>query len=214
MSPAAVGPFAEQARLTFGSFAMYPNTDGTLSFQFAHLLPALLAEAHDLGGDRLMFAATPLIGRESRCSRSSSPAWRLLRNPYVALAALVSFAFLLPEVSFSRDTYSEIPMQVLLFTALWILTDRGAFRPAAGRRWSPACSSGMLQAARIDALVALTGVPRAVRDHLDPRRRARSAVGRDERGRVRGRLDPGLVLGFTDVRLRSQQLHPRPAAAT
>ena len=124
---AAVGPFARQPGLTFGSFAMYPNKSGTLSFQFAHLLPALLAEAHDLGGDRLMFAATPIIGGAALLAFFVA-AWRLLRNPFVALAAVVSFAFLLPEISFSRDSYSEIPMQVLLFTALWILADLGTFR--------------------------------------------------------------------------------------
>src|SRR5207302_735593 len=41
----AVGPFAHQAGLTFASNAMYQNHDGSLSFQFAHLLPAVLAEA-------------------------------------------------------------------------------------------------------------------------------------------------------------------------
>ena len=133
-----------------------PTRGGTLSFQFAHLLPALLAEAHNLGGDRLMFAATSLLSGVALLAFFVA-AWRLVRNPFVALAALVSFAFLLPEVSFSRDTYSEIPMQVLIFTGLWILVDRAAFRRprlalVAG------LVLGMLQAARIDALAVLTGL--------------------------------------------------------
>ena len=198
---AATGPFAHQAGLTFGSFAMYTTPNGTLSFQFAHLLPALLAEAHGLGGDRLMFAATPLLSGVALLAFFVA-AWRLLRNPYVALAALVSFAFLLPEVSFSRDTYSEIPMQVLIFTGLWILADRQAFRRprvalVAG------LVLGMLQAARIDALAALTGLALLfaimwlAADEHDRRPVALSAaacgIG----------LVPGVVLGFTDVWLRS-----------
>ena len=198
---AAVGPFAHQAGITFGSFAMYSTPNGTLSFQFAHLLPALLAEAHSLGGDRFMFAATPLLSGVALIAFFVA-AWRLLRNPYVALAALVAFAFLLPEVSFSRDTYSEIPMQVLIFTGLWLLADRQAFRQprvalAAG------LVLGMLQAARIDALAALTGLAllfAIMWVAADPRDRRSVAVSGIACG---AGLVPGVVLGFTDVWLRS-----------
>jgi hypothetical protein len=198
---AAVGPFARQPALTFGSFGMYPSRGGTLSFQFAHLLPALLAEAHNLGGDRLMFAATPLLSGVALLAFFVA-AWRLVRNPFVALTALVSFAFLLPEVSFSRDTYSEIPMQVLIFTGLWILVDRAAFRRprlalVAG------LVLGMLQAARIDALAALTGLAPLfavlwlVADARDRRSVALSGAA------LGIGLVPGVVLGFADVALRS-----------
>ena len=108
------------------------RSGGLLSFQFAHLLPALLAEAHLLGGDRLMFVATPMIGGVALLAFFVA-AWRLFRSSFVALAALVSFAFLLPVISFSRDSYSEIPLQALVFTALWIL-DRSRLVPPAARR--------------------------------------------------------------------------------
>lgn len=198
---AAVGPFAHQPSLTFSSYAMYSTAGGTLSFQFAHLLPALLAEAHSVGGDRLMFAATPLLSGVALLAFFVA-AWRLLRYPFVALAALVSFAFLLPEVWFSRDAYSEIPMQVVIFTGLWILIDRDAFRRprialVAG------LVLGMLQAARIDALAALTGLALLfaivwlVTDLHDRRSVVKSAaacgIG----------LIPGVALGFIDVWLRS-----------
>jgi hypothetical protein len=200
---AAVGPFAHQPGVTFGSFAMYPNKSGTLSFQFAHLLPALLAEAHGLGGDRLMFAATPLISGAALLAFFVA-AWRLLRNPYVALAALVSFAFLLPELSFSRDSYSEIPMQLMLFTALWILTDLDAFvRPRV--TFVAGVLLGMLQAARIDALVSLMGVGllfALMWLRADGHDRRRVAVGA---GACAVGLVPGVVLGVTDVTLRSNQ---------
>jgi hypothetical protein len=198
---AAVGPFAHQPSLTFGSFAMYPTAGGVLSFQFAHLLPALLAEAHNVGGDRLMFAATPLLSGVALLAFFVG-AWRLLRNPYVALAALVSFAFLLPEVSFSRDAYSEIPMQVLIFTGLWILTDREMFRrPRIALLVGLVL--GMLQAARIDALAALTGlavlfaIMWLAADARDRRSVALSGAA------CAAGLVPGVVLGFTDVWLRS-----------
>jgi len=200
---AAVGPFAHQPGISFQSFAMYANKSGTLSFQFAHLLPALLAEAHGLGGDRLMFASTPLIGGAALLAFFVA-AWRLLRNPYVALAAVVSFAFLLPEVSFSRDSYSEIPMQLMLFTALWILTDLGVFLlPRV--IFVVGVLLGMLQAARIDALVSLTGVAVLfalmwLRAGVRDRRRVALSAGACAIGLV-----PGIVLGFSDVTLRSNQ---------
>ena len=201
--PAAVGPFARAPGLTFASFAMYTNTHGTLSFQFAHLLPALLAEVHNIGGDRLMFAGSPLLGGIALLAFFVA-AWRLVRDPYAALAALVSFAFLLPVVSFSRDSYSEIPMQVLVFTALWILADRGAFlRPRVAL--VAGLFLGMLQAARIDGLVALTGVALLfaimwiVAGAPDRRSVALSA------GACGLGLVPGVVLGFVDVSLRSSQ---------
>ena len=164
---------------------MYPNASGTLSFQFAHLLPALLAQAHVLGGDRLMFAATPMIGGVALLAFFVA-AWRLLRNPFVALAALVSFAFLLPVVSFSRDSYSEIPMQLLVFTALWILTDRVPFlRPRV------AFVAGLFlghAAGRADRRARRPHRPRAVvRGDVVASRIPRPPVGRGERGRVRGR---------------------------
>ncbi len=199
---AAVGPFASQPGIVLGSFGMYPR-GGVLSFQFAHLLPSLMAMAHDIGGDRLMFASVPALGGAALLAFFVA-AWRLVREPVVALAALVAFAILLPELSFSRDAFSEIPLQVLLFTALWIFADRRAFRRprvalVAG------LLLGLLQAARIDALVVLIGLPPlfAVMWLLaDPRHRG--AVARSAGACALG-LVPGVVLGFTDVALRSHQ---------
>jgi len=199
---AAVGPFLTQPGLVFGSFGMYPS-GGYLSFQFAHLLPALLAEAHDVGGDRLMFAAGPALGGLALLAFFVA-AWRLVREPIVALVALIAFALLLPEISFSRDAFSEIPLQVLLFTALWILADRRAFRrPRVA--FVAGLLLGMMQAARIDALVGLTGlallfaVMWLVADVRNRRAVARSA------GFCALGLVPGLALGAVDVSLRSHQ---------
>ena len=202
----AVGPFAHHAGLLFGSNAMYQSHDGSLSFQFAHLLPAVLAEGRSLGGDRLMFATPGLLAGVALLAFFVA-AWRLLRNPYVALAALVTFAFVMPEVSFSRDTYSELPTQIFLFSALWILADRHALRRprvalVAG------LLLGLLQATRIDAMAAMIGLPPlfAVTWILaDERNRRSIAVSA---GACAIGVLPGLVLGFTDVSQRAgQYLH-------
>ena len=167
---------------------MYPTSRGVLSFQFAHLLPALLGQAQLIGGDRLMFAAPPVIGGAALLAFFVA-AWRLLRNGIVALGALVCFAFLLPEVSFSRDSYSEIPMQVLVFTALWILTDRGTFlRPRIAL--VAGLFLGLLQAARIDGLVSLTGVGLLFAVMWLVTAFDRPPARRTERGRVRARDHP------------------------
>jgi hypothetical protein len=197
---AAVGPFASAPGLAFDSFAMYPNSHGVLSFQFAHLLPALLAQAQIIGGDRLMFVASPLLAGAALLAFFVA-AWRLVRDGVVALAALVCFAFLLPVVSFSRDSYSEIPLQVLVFTALWILADRGTFlRPRVAL--VAGLFLGLLQSTRIDGLVALTGVGLlfAIMWLISGTGRRRVALSA---GAVGLGMIPGVVLGFTDVMLRS-----------
>ena len=198
-----VGPFAHQTSLTFSSFGMYQNHDGTLSFQFAHLLPSLLALAQRIGGDRLMFA-TPALLAGTALLALWVVAWRLLRYPFVALAAIVAFAFVLPEVSFSRDTYSEIPTQVVLFTALWMLIDRNVLR-----RPRLALVAGLflgaMQGIRIDALAAMLGLPALFAlawirsDETDRPLVLRSAIA------CGAGLIPGLVIGFADVILRSHQ---------
>jgi len=199
---AAVGPFLGQPGLVFGSFGMYPS-GGYLSFQFAHLLPALLAAAHDIGGDRLMFAGGPALGGVALLAFFVA-AWRLVREAIVALVALVTFALLLPQISFSRDALSEIPVQILLFTGLWIFTDRRAFRrPRVALVGGLVL--GMMQAARIDALVALTGLPIlfAVMWLLADTRN-RGAVARSAGACALG-IVPGVALGVVDVWTRSHQ---------
>ena len=196
-----IGAFAHQSRLTFFSNAMYANHDGSLSFQFAHLLPTVLAEAHRVGGDRLMFATPALLSGIALLAFFIA-AWRLLRNRYVALAAVVSFAFIIPEVSFSRDTYSELPTQVLLFTGLWVLADRRALRRPRVALFV-GVMLGLLQAVRIDAIAELLGLPVlfAVTWILaDERNRRSIAVSA---GACAIGVLPGVVLGFTDLGLRA-----------
>ena len=57
-----VGPFAREPTVGFDSQAVYQMPDGALQFQFAHLLPVILAEAHAIAGDRGLFHAPELLG--------------------------------------------------------------------------------------------------------------------------------------------------------
>ena len=131
-------------------------------------------------------------------------AWRFVGNPYGALGAVVAFAFLLPQVVFSRDMYSELPTQVLLFTALWILLDRAnLFRPRVV--FLAALLLGLIQAARIDALALLFGLPLVFAfTYLSVRSPPRGAVTRSAVACVAG-LAPGMALGFADLMVRSPQ---------
>jgi hypothetical protein len=194
-----VGPFADEPSLRFSSFAVY-DSDGELTFQFAHGLPVILAQAHRIGGDDLMFAVPGLLAAAALLSLFVA-AWRFTRNGLVALAAVVAFAFVIPEISFSRDTYSEIPSQVLLFTVLWILIDARCLERARAALVA-GLLLGALQMIRIDAFALMLGVPvlfavAACRADAN-RRRVLVAAGACFAGAV-----PGVVIGYADLRLRS-----------
>jgi hypothetical protein len=152
-----VGPFAQEPTVGFDSAAVFQMPDGSLQFQFAHLLPVMLAESYSIAGNSGLFHTPELLGGIALLAFFVL-AWRLLRRPLFALSAVLALAFILPEVSFSRDSYSEIPSQILLFTALWLLVT-----PRVLPRWRVAFAAGLflgaLEAVRIDAIVFLIGVP-------------------------------------------------------
>ena len=79
-------------------------------------------------------------------------------HPIAALGATVCLGLTMPQVAFSRDSTTEIPMQVLLFTAVWLLCD-----PRTLRRLGPAFVAGfflgLLQAIHIDGLAFVVGLP-------------------------------------------------------
>ncbi len=195
---ARVGPFATEPKLDFVSAAVYVMPDGTLQYQFAHLLPVLLAEAYSVAGNRGLFHAPALLSGVALLSFFVL-AWKLLRRPWFALAATLALAFSMPEVSFSRDTYSEIPSQVLLFTAIWLLTTDQEIR------WPVALTAGLflgaLEAVRIDALVFLIGIPPLLAvlwiRHRGTDRGRRYALARG--GAFVAGLVPGMALGLDDL---------------
>jgi hypothetical protein len=174
-----------------------------LEFSLSHMLPALLAEAQGIGGDHLMFLAAPIMSGLALIAFYAL-ALRLTRHPPAALGATACLAFLMPQVSFSRDTTSEIPTQVLLFTAVWLLCD-----PKTWRAPRAALCAGLLlgavQAMHVDGLAYMLGLPLAA-----------AAVAIDVRAR-HGRgvragiawlsigLVPGLALSAVDLTLRDRR---------
>jgi hypothetical protein len=192
-----VGPFAQDHSLVFFSYAVYDMPDGSIQFQFSHLLPVVLAGAFNIGGNTGLFHMPELLGGIALLAFFVL-AWRLFRRPLFALSAMLALAFIIPQVSFSRDTYSEIPSQVLLFTAIWLLVSKKVL-PS----WRIAMVAGLflgaMQATRIDALIFFAGVPpifalawlRAAREE---RRRVLLSIGAFAVG-----VAPGMVIGFIDL---------------
>ena len=154
--PAFVAPFAKGAPFVATSTGMKQHGQH-LEFDLSHMLSALLAEAQNLGGNRLMFLTVPLLGGISLLVFYLLAA-RLLRHPFAALAATATLAVLMPQVSFSRDSTSEIPTQILLFSAIWLLYDRRTLR-SAGTAFCAGVVLGLVQAIHGDGLAFLLGVP-------------------------------------------------------
>jgi hypothetical protein len=122
---AKAGPFRGQNAPQFPDIGMGRARKVPLELQFhaSHLLPALLAEAYALGGDQGMFALPAWLGAIALLEFFVL-AWRLFRHPFFALVAVAALAVMLPEVSFARDAYTEIPTQIFVFGALALLVDK------------------------------------------------------------------------------------------
>jgi len=131
--------------------------------QFFHLLPVVLAAASWLGGTSLLLLVNPVLGAFSLlafyafAARVVRPAWALL--------CMASLAVLLPQLHFSRDAFSEIPSQLLVFAGLALLWDvTGPRRPAGWPELAGGLVTGLVLGgsamARIDAFLYL--VPLAV----------------------------------------------------
>ena len=151
-----VGPFANNPSVIATSTGMKVRGDH-LEFDLSHMLSAVLAEAHNLGGNRLMFAAVPILSGFALLAFYRLAA-RLLQQPIAALGATATLALIMPQVSFSRDSTTEIPIQVLLFTALWMLCDRRTLRTPR-LAFVAGFLLGIVQAIHIDGLVFIIGLP-------------------------------------------------------
>ena len=139
--------------------------------QFFHLLPVLLAVATWLGGTTLLLLVTPLLGAASLLAFYAFAA-RVLRPPW-ALLSTAGLAVLLPQLHFSRATFSEIPSQLLVFAGLALLWDvtgpRAAGRTssaAGGRALAGGLVTGLVLGgsamARIDAFLYLVPIAAAL----------------------------------------------------
>jgi hypothetical protein len=193
-----VGPFASAPGIVFDSYGVYKMPNGTLQFQFAHLLPVVLAEAFAIKGNAGLFHGPELLGGIALLAFFVF-AWRLFRRPLFALSAMLALAFIIPQVSFSRDSYSEIPSQILLFTGLWLIVT-----PRMLPRWRIAFIGGLfigsLEATRIDAIAFLIGIPvlLLIAFLRTDRGQARRVMLASIAAFVAG-LVPGMTLGLIDL---------------
>jgi len=156
--------YSDNPTLVYAGAGYFPSQDEpTLYPQFFHLLPVLLAVADWLGGTQLALVVTPILGAFSLLAFFAFAA-RVVR-PVWALLAMTTLAVLLPQLHFSRDFFSEIPSQLLVFAGLALLWDVTGER----RRTGAAALAGGLVAglvlggstmARIDAFLYL--IPLAV----------------------------------------------------
>ncbi len=193
---AAVGPFAHNPAVSVSSAGLSRSGDH-LNFSLAHFLPVLLAEAQGIGGDGFMFALVPILGGAALLAFYVL-ARRVLRRPIAALGAMLCLAFLIPQLSFTRDSMTEIPVQVLLFVSIWMLIDRRVLLHR-GAAFAAGFLLGVVQALHIDGLAFLVGLPFVglivwLRSEPDARR----VVGRSIIACGLG-VAAGVGLGFLDL---------------
>lgn len=198
---AATGAFDGRDDLTAAAGGMHDagDDDGHLHFQGGHFLPVLLATAHRVGGDDLMFRVPVLLVAVGLLAVYAL-AVRLTRRPWAAFAGTALFAVSLPFAAVARDTYSEAAMLPLLWGGLWLWTvavDRGSARPA--------LIAGLLVGAtamtRIDAVAVLIAVPIALLVLFRSRSRPPSAGPLT--ATFVGGVIAAVLVGVLDLRLRS-----------
>ncbi len=148
-----------------------------------------------------MFATVPILGGVALLMFYLL-ARRLLHAPLAALGAMLCLAFLMPQVSFTRDSTTEITMQVLLFAAVWLLADPRTLCHR-GPAFVVGYLAGTLEAVHIDGLVFLLGLPFVVaivwlRARDGDRQRLLQVFASCALG-----LAVGLTIGFVDLVQRS-----------
>lgn len=190
------------SNLALGSGGLFPQPNGTLLFQFAHMLPVLMAQGYALGGNALMFRVPALLGAISLCV-VYRVACEVIRRPLIALTAVVALAVSLPELAFTRDSFTEPLQQLLIWSGIWLLLQ-------AYRRWSPDCGFvaglfiGATLMAHVDAIAYLVPLPAlgALAWLVD-----RGRVGSVRVLKLLGAVLVGAVLaaalGYFDLRYRS-----------
>ena len=163
---------------------------------FMHLLPQALAVASWVGGPQALLWMNALLSGAALLAVFAFAA-RLFRRPLWALLAMTALAVSLPQLHFSRDTFSEIPAQLLVFAGLALVHDavhrrRDALLPGL----VPGLVLGVSCLARIDAffylvpLVVLATVLALAGMRL---RAAGLALG----------VTVGAVFGYVDLRVGS-----------
>jgi hypothetical protein len=162
---------------------------------FMHLLPQVLAVASWAGGPRALLWSNAVLSGLALLAVFAFGA-RLLGRPGWALVAMTALALSLPQQHFSRDTFSEIPAQLLVFAGLALLLDAIARR----RGLLPALCAGLVLGvsciARIDAFFYLVPLV-AFAAVLALAGRGRAAAG------LTGGVAVGALVGYADLRIGS-----------
>ena len=163
---AAVGPFADADTVDPASALGFfpegypddPSPTSELQPQFVHLYPALLGTVNGLAGDRAAQMVPAVMGGLALLAlfvlgTRWMPIW-------AAAGATIAVSVSLPQAFFSRDTFSEVPVQAFLCGGIALAA--WAFTGTRDRVW-PALIAGLVLgaavAARVDALVALVVLP-------------------------------------------------------
>ncbi len=141
----------------YASAGMYPEPGGFLEFQFNHLFAVLLAVAHGLGGDRVMFAANAVVGAVGLLGVYAVGV-RVCRRPWLVAVGVTGLALTLPQLMFSRDTYSEPLTQLLLWSAMWLVLTAWE-RRRLGLAVLGGLALGATVMVRVDALLYLGVLP-------------------------------------------------------
>lgn len=132
------------------------TTPGFVHPQFSNLLPGLLAVGGWLGGDRLVLKVNPLLGGLALLSMYG------LARQYVgrtwALLPVVALGVSLPQLQFSRATYSE-PVTMLLVLGGLALLREAQQRDSARSFGLAGLVLGACVLARVDGFFFLLAVP-------------------------------------------------------
>jgi hypothetical protein len=149
----ADGPFAGAEGITFASPGVYDTGDGSLQFQFSHAVGALMAVADGFFGAAGLFrvlgavAALGLLALYSVTVRATG-------RPVASLVAPALVAVSLPFLSVARDTYSEVPTFLFLWSGL-VLLDEAYRRPSRTAGVLGGLLMGATVLARVDGVVYL-----------------------------------------------------------
>jgi len=172
---------------------------------FMHLLPQVLAVAAWVGGAQALLWANAVVAGAALLAVFAFGA-RLLGRPEWSLVAMTALALSLPQQHFSRDTFSELPAQLLVFAGLALLFDAVRRRPREGHGAGPGGGlvHGLLAGlvlgvsclARIDAFFYLVPLLMVVAV-LTLTGARRLATG------VTAGVAVGAVLGYVDLRVAS-----------
>src|ERR1019366_2747788 len=135
----------------------YLQDGNRLEFQFDHLVPVLLAEADNLGGDGLLFRVPAVLGALALCAVYAAGC-RFVRRPWLVLAAVGTLALSLPQLNVSRDTYSEPSVELLLWSGLWLMLVAYQ-RKRFGMALVAGAALGGTMLGRVDAFIYLIPLP-------------------------------------------------------